>query len=172
MPYLVYMIDPNADLQMSESGPTICAELDTVVLEPESDACASAGRPRLRRVVWLLAGGVSLALAIVGVILPLVPTTPLVLLAAFCFARGSKRLHLWLLSHGVFGRVVRQWEEFRCVPLRAKWTAIPVVVVSFTVSLVVVPNCVYGYLTLCVLGLLLLLFLFRLPTDPTPARVV
>jgi uncharacterized membrane protein YbaN (DUF454 family) len=58
------------------------------------------------------------------------------------------------------------------VPPRAKWTAISVVVVSFTVSLVVVPNCVYGYLTLCVLGLLLLLFLSRLPTDPTPAGVV
>ena len=122
--------------------------------------------------MWLLAGGASLALAIVGIFLPLLPTTPLVLLAAFCFARGSERLYLWLLGHALFGRVVRQWEESRCVPPRAKWTAISVVVVSFTVSLLVVPNCVYGYLTLCVLGFLLLLFLSRLPTDPTPASVV
>ena len=172
MPLLISMVDPNTDLQMSESGPAGYAELDTVVLEPKSDACASAGRPRLQRAVWLLAGGLSLALAVVGIFLPLVPTTPLVLLAAFCFARGSERLYLWLLGHALFGRVVRQWEECRCVPPRVKWTAIAVVVVSFTVSLLVVPNCVYGYLTLCVLGLLLLLFLSRLPTDPPPASAV
>ena len=46
MPLLISMVDPNTDLQMSESGPAGYAELDTVVLEPESDACASAGRPR------------------------------------------------------------------------------------------------------------------------------
>lgn len=80
-------------------------------------------RPRWQRVLWLLAGGLALLTGIVGIFLPLLPTTPFVLLAAFCFSRGSQRCETWLLQHPRFGPMVRDWRASRAVPLRAKQLA-------------------------------------------------
>ena len=78
-----------------------------------------------RAVRWLLwlAGTVSLGLGIVGVVLPGLPTTPFVLLAAACYARASPRLHGWLLRHRVFGPMVRDWETHRSLTRRTKTVA-------------------------------------------------
>jgi uncharacterized membrane protein YbaN (DUF454 family) len=81
--------------------------------------------PAWQRLVWKLAGAVALLVGVVGVFLPLLPTTPFVLLAAFCFARGSPRWEAWLLAHPRFGPMVRDWRERHAIPLRAKqlaWT--------------------------------------------------
>jgi uncharacterized membrane protein YbaN (DUF454 family) len=75
------------------------------------------------RLIWLLGGVLSLVLGIIGIFVPLLPTTPFVLLAAFCFARGSSRCERWLLGHRVFGPMVRDWRANRAVPLRAKQLA-------------------------------------------------
>ena len=66
------------------------------------------------------AGVLALLLGIVGLFLPLLPTTPFLLLASWCFARGSNRLHDWLLSHRVFGEYLRNFEAGRGIPLKAK----------------------------------------------------
>ena len=80
-------------------------------------------RARWQRALWLVAGACSLVLGIVGIFLPLLPTTPFVLLAAFCFSRGSQRCETWLLQHPRFGPMVRDWRANRAVPLRAKQLA-------------------------------------------------
>lgn len=74
----------------------------------------------LLRPLWLLAGFASLVLGVVGIFLPLLPTTPFVLLAAFCFSRGSARLEAWMLDHPRLGPLIRDWRATRAVPLRAK----------------------------------------------------
>lgn len=61
--------------------------------------------------VWIAAGGLALTLGVVGVFLPLLPTVPFLLLSAFCFGRGSSRLHRWLLQHRVFGPPIEDWIE-------------------------------------------------------------
>ena len=78
-----------------------------------------------RAVRWLLwlAGTVSLGLGIVGVVLPGLPTTPFVLLAAACYAKASPRLHGWLLRHRLFGPMVRDWETHRSLTRRTKTVA-------------------------------------------------
>ncbi len=80
--------------------------------------------PPVRRSLWLLLGLVSVAVAVVGIFLPLVPTTPLLLLAAFCFARSSDRLLRWLHEHPRFGPALVDWAEHRAIARRAKVMAV------------------------------------------------
>jgi uncharacterized protein len=80
---------------------------------------------RSRTVRWLLwtAGSISLALGIIGVVLPGLPTTPFVLLAAACYAKASPRLHGWLLNHRFMGPMIRDWETHRSLTRRTKTMA-------------------------------------------------
>ena len=81
-----------------------------------------------------LLGFVFLALALIGVFLPLLPTTPFVLLAAGCFAQSSERMHRWILANPTFGPMVRDWEQKRCVTCRVKAVAIASMVVVGGIS--------------------------------------
>ena len=76
------------------------------------------------RGLWLAAGGLVLGLGLLGVVLPVLPTTPFLLLAAACFARSSPRLHGWLLNHPTFGPPIRNWEEHGAISRKAKRFAV------------------------------------------------
>ena len=76
---------------------------------------------KVRQGLLVAAGVVSLVLGLLGVILPGLPTTPFVLLAAACFAKASPRLYRWLTQHRYLGPMVRDWEAHRSLPLRIKW---------------------------------------------------
>ncbi len=78
----------------------------------------------MRRYLLLLAGWVSVILGLIGVLLPGVPTTPFLLLAAYFFARSSPRVHDWLLSHRVLGPPIRAWEERGAISRRDKVLAL------------------------------------------------
>ncbi len=73
---------------------------------------------------WLIAGWISVSLAVTGVFLPIVPQVPFAVLAAFCFSRGSPRLHHWILNHKHFGPPVRDWELDQVIRPRMKITSI------------------------------------------------
>ncbi|GGK57216.1 YbaN family protein [Amphritea balenae] len=77
-------------------------------------------RQTLIRALYLTAGIFFVLLGLIGVILPLVPTTPFLLVAAFCFSRSSEQLHQYLLNHPWFGHFIRDWEEHSVIPLKAK----------------------------------------------------
>ena len=91
-------------------------------------------RPAWQRHLWLAGGLLSLLLGFIGIFLPLLPTTPFILLAAFCFSNGSPRWERWLLEHRYFGRYVREWREHHAVPLRAKQLATLMMVASSALS--------------------------------------
>lgn len=78
----------------------------------------------VRRAVYVAAGLFFVALAVVGVFTPLLPTTPFLLLSAFFFARSSARLHAWLLRSHLFGGLIRDWQAHRAVRPRVKVVAL------------------------------------------------
>ena len=86
------------------------------------------------RILWTIAGGVSLAIGAAGIILPLVPTTPLLLLSAFCFSRSSPRLELWLIEHPRLGPPIRDWRAEGAISKRAKIIALFTIAATFALS--------------------------------------
>ncbi|RDE23052.1 DUF454 domain-containing protein [Motiliproteus coralliicola] len=66
-------------------------------------------------------GWVCLLLGLIGVLLPLLPTTPFIILAAYCFSRSSRRFHQMLVGHRLFGPIIRDWEAHGVIPLKVKW---------------------------------------------------
>ena len=70
--------------------------------------------------LYVIAGSISLGLGVLGMFLPLLPTTPLWLLAAACYARGSQRFHHWLIHHPMFGETIRRYQSGEGIPRKAR----------------------------------------------------
>lgn len=98
-------------------------------------------RPRrgLARWLYLLSGFLFVALAALGAVLPVLPTTPFLLAAAACFARSSQRFYDRLLASRMFGPLIRDWREHRILPVRAKAWAVSLIVLIGGISVVTVP---------------------------------
>lgn len=79
-------------------------------------------------------GWVFVGLAMLGAILPLLPTTPFLILASSCFIKSSPRMHRWLLSMPVWGPILRDWEKHRGVRLNAKLSAYTIIAVAVMAS--------------------------------------
>ncbi len=82
---------------------------------PVPSGCSSPGRA-----LWVVLGSIFLLIGAIGVLVPVLPTTPFLLLTAGCYARGSDRFHRWLLTNRLFGEYLRDYYEGRGVPLRTK----------------------------------------------------
>lgn len=87
----------------------------------------------LRWLLWLV-GAVSLVLGLIGIVLPGLPTTPFVLLAAACFARASPRLHQWMRHNRWIGPSLRDWERHRSMSRRIKTVAVASIVLMVSLS--------------------------------------
>ena len=90
--------------------------------------------------ILALLGLISLGLGIVGAFLPLLPTVPFVLLSAFLFARSSDRLHNWLITHKIFGQLIRDYHEERGITIQGKIAAISMMWTSNIISIVFIIN--------------------------------
>ena len=85
--------------------------------------------------IFFILGCVSLILGIIGAVLPLLPTTPFVILSAFCFSKSSKRVHSWLTSLPYFGDAIMDWEKNKVIRPKVKILAVTIILITFTLSI-------------------------------------
>lgn len=109
---------------------------EQIALMPDNDPARSKTQQTgLLRHLWTWLGGIALLLGGIGIFLPVLPTTPFVLVAAFAFTRGSPKLRYWLATHAVFGPIIADWEARGAIATRYKLFACTLMAATFTVSL-------------------------------------
>jgi len=115
------------------------------------------------RLLYLLLGFAFVGLGFLGIVLPGLPGTPFLLLAAGCFARSSKRCHDWLLGNRFCGPLIRDWQERRCVSGRVKAAALASILLFGGISLAFALESWYLRLPVAVLMLVGFVFVAKLP---------
>ena len=129
---------------------------------PDSSAISPWGPVRI---LLLTAGTLSVALAILGIFLPLLPTTPFLLLATWCFARSSQRFYRLLLANRWLGPYIRNYREGRGMTARAKTSSLAVLWLAIFISAVSLAPIWWVRLLLIGIAAGISLFLLRLPTS-------
>lgn len=119
---------------------------------------------RTKRALLAACGLAAVGLGVIGIFLPLLPTTPFLLLAAACFFRSSERLYDWLLHHRRLGRYVRQYRENRAIPLKAKLATLALLWATLAFSGLAVVNSLWARLLLLAVGVGVTLHLLAMKT--------
>ena len=121
---------------------------------------------------YLLLGWMCVGLGAIGLVLPVMPTTVFILIAAWAFARSSPRLHLWLREHPHFGSSLCSWEDHRAMPRRAKRVALLMLGVSYLITAMLLGPLAPGALIAGVCMAAVAVFIVRIPNledvRPTP----
>jgi len=117
----------------------------------------------MKKSLYMVCGFIFLGLGIIGIFLPVLPTTPFLLLTSFCFLRSSEKLHGWLLNHKVFGPPVKNYIEHRALRAKTKAVAVATLWLSLGISIVLVPN-IYVDIVLVAVGVFVSIYLLSLKT--------
>ncbi|ABC31111.1 uncharacterized protein conserved in bacteria [Hahella chejuensis KCTC 2396] len=120
-------------------------------------------RKQSLHILLVVVGWTSVVLGVIGIVLPLLPTTPFILLAAACFARSSPKFHHWLVSHRHLGPIVKNFESGRGVTRKVRARALICLWVGLSISMVVVGK-LWSLIMLSGIGACTTLYLCRLPT--------
>ena len=119
---------------------------------------------RVTRVLLIIAGTVSLIFAIIGLVLPLIPTTPFLLLTAACYCRSSERLYNWLITNKWFGEYIKNYTEGKGIPLKTKIFALTILWVTIGISALLLVPIFIVQMILLVIAIAVSIHILRLPT--------
>lgn len=111
----------------------------------------------------IFVGWLSVVLGVIGIFLPILPTTPFLLLAAACFVRTSPKFYQWLVGHPKLGKYIVYYLEGKGIPLKAKIYTIALIAISMSVTSYIVPVTAVKIL-LPLIGVLVALYIVRQPT--------
>lgn len=116
------------------------------------------------RLLFVVLGTLFVLLGIAGAFLPVLPTTPFMLLAAACYARASTRFYNWLLNNPTFGPTILEWRRHRSIPWRVKLAAIAMMTVTLGISILFFVPWPELQVALALFGLLLATYMYRIPS--------
>jgi len=119
---------------------------------------------KVKRILFIVVGTILLGIGGLGVLLPIVPTTPFLLLATACYARGSKRIHRWMLRNRVFGAFIRNYVERKGITPRQKTVTLGFLWVTMTFTIVFVVDSLILRLFLVLIALAVSGHILKLPT--------
>jgi len=125
--------------------------------------CRSKMKPSPFRWLWEFFGWVFLGLGFLGIPLPLLPTTPFVLLALFAFSKSRPTMKAWILQHHLIGPPVRRWKEKKGISAATRYSALGTVLFSFSLSIWLLQQYTPVVSFLALGCLTLLFFIFRIP---------
>lgn len=117
----------------------------------------------MKKQVYLITGVISVVLGGIGIFLPLLPTTPFLLLSAYCFSKSSKKFHKALLENKVFGKYIRDYQENKGISLKNKIISISVLIISISFSLLRVSS-LHLKIFLCVILILVSIHILKIKT--------
>ena len=117
----------------------------------------------IKKIIYIFIGSVSLVLGIIGAFFPVLPTTPFLLLAAFCYTRSSRRMYQWLIHNKIFGAYVYSYVTYRAIPKKTKIRAITILWATLILSIIYVPL-LYVKALLLVIGTAATLYIISLNT--------
>lgn len=112
------------------------------------------------RYLFVIAGVISLALGIIGVVTPVLPTTPFILLSGYCFARGSQRFHDWILGHKYWGPMIRAFRDEKRIPLKAKILATVMIVLTMSVTSIFFVKKIYAIAAMATVGVVVVIYIW------------
>ena len=118
---------------------------------------------RVKKYLLITAGWISFVLGVVGIVLPLLPTTPFMLLAAACFANSSPRFHDWLMNHKYFGPIIHNFKSGKGIPKKVRNNTIILIWLMMGISILVISK-LWSTLLLVTIGVSVSIYLLRLPT--------
>ena len=126
---------------------------------------SSTRKQKIVRASLFIAGTFLLALGAIGIFLPILPTTPFLLLSAACYLRSSERMHKWLLNNRWFGKYIRNYQEGKGIPLKTKILAMTVLWVAILYSaFIALDEILIAQIALFIIALGVSVHLVRLPT--------
>ena len=128
----------------------------------QTDEKPSDEKGQAVRTLLILGGHVSLVLGIIGILVPLLPTTPFLLLAAACYIRGSESLYNWLINHRVFGAYIRNYREGRGTSLKLKVVLIALIWITIPLSAILMIDELFMRGILFAIAVIVSILIFRL----------
>ena len=133
--------------------------------EVKSVHIVNLDRSRASRMVWFSLGFIIMTIGLIGIVVPGLPTTPLMILAAVCYAKSSQKFYDWVINHKLFGHHVKNYREGKGIPSKSKKIIIPTlwVFVLFAVFIGIPKHLIYAKIATFVLGLIGTIFILRIP---------
>ncbi len=122
---------------------------------------------RLKKGFYVIGGTVFLVLGAIGIILPILPTTPFLLLSAACYLRGSERMHRWLLNNRWFGSYIRNFKEGKGIPIKGKISALIMVWLTISFSALFIIDILAVQIVMFAIAIFVSIYLIQLPTLKT-----
>jgi len=119
---------------------------------------------RLKKAIFIVAGTISLGLGTVGIFLPILPTTPFLLLSAACYYKGSERMHRWLLNNRLFGSYIRNYKEGKGISHAGKVFTIFLLWITICLSTLLMVNNYIVQIVLFAIAIAVTIHVITLPT--------